>query len=452
MDPRVEAAVEASKRETLRSLQELCRQPSVSAQDLGVKECSRLLESMMKEAGLKTRIVTEHGGQPIVYGERWEPGARKTVLFYNHYDVQPPEPLDEWKSGPFDPQIRDGFLYARGASDNKGNIIARLQSLKTLIGVDGKLPLNVKFLAEGEEEVGSPYLYRFVEKNPALLKADGCLWEGASSDAKGRPVIALGAKGMVYIELRAKGPNVDMHSSYSTLIENPGWRLVEALGSIRDKDGRVLVDGFYGDVEQPSSDEIKYLKEMPFDEETILKKTYGVSRFAKNLSGLEAKLEHFFRPTCNIAGVNSGYTGIGSKTVLPKSAFAKIDLRMVPRQKPDKILEAFRSHLRAKGYGDFEFLVESSYEAARTPMSDPIVKVVRETAKDIYGVEPVVHPSMAGSGPMYLFVNRLKIPTASIGIGHFGSKIHAPNENIRVEDLHRGTRYIVELMRRMAHS
>ncbi|MBI4257843.1 MAG: M20/M25/M40 family metallo-hydrolase [Thaumarchaeota archaeon] len=451
LDDRLEVAVEEGKREAVRLVQDLCRQPSVSAQNLGVKECSRLLESMMKDAGLETRIITDHGGQPIVYGERIVDDAKRTLLFYDHYDVQPPEPLDEWKSDPFSGEVRDGFLFARGASDNKGNIVARLQALKILLQVYGKLPSNVKFLAEGEEEVGSPFLHKFVEANMELLRADGCMWEGASSDAKDRPVIALGAKGLIYIELRVKGPKVDMHSSYSTLIENPAWRLVEALSALRDDQGRVLVDGFYDDVEQPSVEELEYLEKMPFDEERLLKKDYGVDRFVHGLSGLDAKREYFYGPTCNIAGINSGYTGAGSKTVLPKKAFAKIDLRMVPKQDPQKILASVKKHVESKGFADFQFLVESSYEAARTPMSDPFVRIVESSAKEIYGVNPVIHPSMAGSGPMYLFVNRLRIPTASIGIGHFGSKIHAPNENIRLEDLYKGIRYMVRFMQTMGN-
>ena len=452
LDARLERAVESRQVPAVENLQRFCRQPSVSAQDLGVKECADLLVRMMTAAGLRARIYADHGGQPVVYGERIESNALKTLLFYNHYDVQPPDPLEEWESGPFAAEIRGGRLYGRGASDNKGNIVARLEALRCLIDTYGRLPVSIRFLAEGEEEVGSPRLDRFVDLHGDLLQADACLWEGTNRDAADRPVVALGAKGMLYVEIRVKGPSVDVHSSYSTLVENPAWRLVEALRSIRAPDGKVLLEGFYDEVEPPSEEDLRHLEGLPFQEEHQIREEYGIQRFVNGATGLDAKIAYFHHPTCNVAGLNAGYTGPGSKTVLPRTAFAKIDFRMVPRQNPSKILAALRRHLQQRGFGDFEIIEHGSYEAARTPMSAGFVRVVEAAAREIYRKDAVLHPSMAGSGPMCLFVNRLKIPTASLGIGHFASKIHAPNENIRLDDLAMGIRLLIHLLQRFAAS
>ncbi len=432
-------------------LKGLCAQPSISAQGVGIDECARLVKEMLEEAGLLVELRKEHGGNPIVLGELMNPRARKTLLFYNHYDVQPPDPLDGWLHPPFEPKVQDGKLYARGAADNKGNIIARLKAVETLLKTIGEVPVNVKFVIEGEEEVGSLTLPDFVKTNKERLRADLCIWETGYIDEKGRPNVYLGAKGILYVELTVKDPSSDLHSSYGVIVDNPAWRLVKALGSLRAPDGKVLIEGFYEHVEKLSEDDLALLEMIELDEES-LKRRLGIRSLLGGLTGLEAKAAYYLGPAVNICGLVAGYIGPGSKTILPSKASAKLDFRLVLKQSPDDILSKLRRHLDKLGFSDVEIVYLNGYPAGRTPIAHPFVKLVTETAAEVYGAETVVCPSIAGSGPVYLFTEALGIPTISTGCNYYDSKVHAPNENIRVKDFITGIKHIALLLSKFASS
>jgi len=428
-------------------LRELCRQPSVAAQGLGMAETARMVQELLAGIGAEVQLI-ETGGYPLVYGEL--PGQRsKTLTFYNHYDVQPPEPLEEWDSGPFAAEVRDGRLFARGAADNKGNLIARIATVAAYLKVHGELPLNVKFIVEGEEEIGSPHLGEFAERHPELVRADGYIWEFGDRDFKERPQVYLGLKGILYVELQARGAARELHSSWGTVVPNPAWRLIWALRALKGEDEEVLIPGFYERVRRPSAEERAALAKIDFDE-AGWRERFGLRNYLVNLSGEELLEYHLYRPSCTICGLESGYRGPGSKTVLPNAARAKVDFRLVPDQDPEEILSLLKEHLAAQGFSDIEVISHSREHPARTPLDDPLVGAVVTAARRAYGKEPQVYPIAAGSGPMYSLCQRFGIPAVSTGIGYWGSGAHGPNEHIRLDDLAQGMRHIALIIREFA--
>ncbi|MDP2872106.1 MAG: M20/M25/M40 family metallo-hydrolase [Bacillota bacterium] len=440
--------IESRRGALLAELQALCRQPSIAAQNVGMAETAEMVRRMMEDAGLKAEIVPT-GGHPVVYGEL-DVGAPRTLLFYNHYDVQPPEPLDEWTHPPFGAEIHDGVLYARGVSDNKGNFAARIQAVRLLREAAGGLPVNVKFLVEGEEEIGSGHLGEFIIANRDRLGADGAVWESGYKDAQGRPGLYFGVKGILYVELRVRGANRDLHSAGAAVIENPAWRLVWLLNTLKGPDERVLLDGFYDDVLPPSEEDLVWARGSTPEEEAARLAGLGIKQYLLGLTGLDLAVKSLFQPTCTICGLTAGYQGEGSKTVLPKVASAKLDFRLVPKQDPQRVLASLRDHLRRQGCGDFEVIVHGAEPAGRTSLNAPIAKVLIETAREAYGVEPSVSPTQAGSGPMHWLVDELGIPTGSIGVGWHRANNHAPDESIRVDDYFENMRHVALLLVRFA--
>src|ERR671916_2265961 len=365
--------VDGSKEELLGELNEFLRMPSISAREDESGEfrrCAQWVAGKLEEAGAQASIM-ETEGHPVVYAEVGSGGA--TLLSYGHYDVQPPEPLELWESDPFEPQVRDGGLYARGVADDKGDVLARIQALRLYMEEHGPPPFELKFLIEGEEEVGSPNLAPFVRSNAELLSADACLWEGSMKDEAGRPMIFCGTKGMAYVELRARGASHDLHSMYGGIAPNPVWRLVQALRTIKDEGGEITLDGLEDLIEPPSEEELEAIRGIPFDD-AALRKLWGVDVLDRNLTGEEALREYLLRPTANIAGIQSGYTGPGSKTIVPSEAFVKMDFRLVSGQSPGPVLELIRSHLRKRGFGDVEVVDLHGVEAAKTPVGSPVVR------------------------------------------------------------------------------
>ncbi len=265
-------------------------------------------------------------------------------MFYNHYDVQPPEPLELWDSPPFAAEIRDGHLYARGVADNKGNLVARLAAVEAWLAVRGELPLNVVFVAEGEEEIGSPNLGPFAEENIPKLRPDGCIWEAGYKDTKDRLEITLGAKGILAVDLRVRTLGRDLHSANAAVFRSPAWRLIWALDSLKGPDERILIPGFYDDVRPPDDRDRALLAAWDFDEAGQLAE-FGADQYVLGLSGEALKEKYLFQPTCNVCGFHTGYGGPGVKTVLPAEALAKLDFRLVPDQDPWDILEKLRAHL-----------------------------------------------------------------------------------------------------------
>jgi acetylornithine deacetylase/succinyl-diaminopimelate desuccinylase-like protein len=428
--------------ETVARLQAFCRQPSIAAQGVGMAEMADLVCRTLQQAGAKAELVPTDG-YPIVVGHLGT-GA-KTLMFYNHYDVQPPEPLELWDSPPFAAEIRDGYLYARGVADNKGNLVARLAAVEAWLAVRGQLPLNVLFVVEGEEEIGSPNLGPFAAANRDKLQADGCIWESGYKDTRGRLEILLGVKGILAVDLRVRTVARDLHSSRAAIFDSPAWRLIWALDSLKDRDERILIPGFYDDVLPPDARDRAMLAAWDYDEAGQLAEI-GARRFVLGLSGEALKEKLLFQPTCNVCGFHTGYGGPGVKTVMPAEAAAKLDFRLVPNQDPHDLLNKLRAHLDAAGFADVEIEAEGPEFPARTDPDDPLVAAVTSAARRAYGGEPVVMPLMSATGPMYELCQRWGLPAAGAGIGWAGSRGHSPNENIRLDDLRQGIRHIALLI------
>ena len=436
--------IDAHSQDFLSDLVQLVKQPSVSAKGEGIQECAEMVEKMMKKVGLSTRIIPEEKGNPVIYGEIKSETSEKTLLFYNHYDVQPPEPLDEWIYDPFSGEIKDGKIYGRGVADNKGNIVSRLNVVQAFLETVGSVPINLKFVIEGEEEIGSPNLPSIITEHKNLFSANAGIWEFGDTDRKGRPTIYLGLKGVLSVELRAKGANRDVHSANAPIIPNPAWRLAWALNTLKNDKDKILIDGFYDDVETPSPEEVECLTTICYEEEEE-KKELGLKNYIHDLSGLELLKALLYQPTCTINGFLTGYTDIGSKTVLPNTAMAKLDFRLVPNQMPNDIFDKLVRHLKNHGFGDIEVIGHGSTEPVKTPITDKFVQVVIETAEKVYSKDAAVYPMSAGSGPMHLFRNLLGYPIASVGCSHAESCSHAPNENITVDGFITATKFIAAL-------
>ena len=442
--------IEEHQDEAIDELIRLVRLPSVSAQGGATQETAELLERTLKELGFRVDIVPKPGGNAVVLAELAGASAR-TLLFYNHYDVQPAEPLELWSSPPFEPAVREGKIYGRGVSDNKGNIAARLAAIRAFRAVRGQAPVSIKFCIEGDEEMGSPGIEPFVAEHADRLAADACIWEGSGVNWQGQLQIMLGVKGILYVELVATGANRDAHSSYATVVPNPAWRLAWALASLKDADENIRIAGFYDSVRPTTAAERAAVEAMPSEEDHTAE-SLGLTGFLKGVRGFDYRLRHIFEPTCNIAGLSAGYEGSGVKTVLPCRATAKLDFRLVPDQTPDEILAKLRRHLDAEGFADIEVRHLSGERPARTPIDHPFVGVVREAAREVYDAEPLVGPSMAGTGPLHPFAETLALPTADCGVGYPDARIHAPDENIRLVDFVRGAQHVAAILERFAAS
>jgi len=423
--------VRAHAREYVDELKELVRLPTVSAHGTAIPETANVVLARAKRAGVAAEARTAKGGPPTIVGETGS--GDRTLLVYDHYDVQPPDPLDEWKTAPFEPTERDGKLFGRGVSDNKGNLMARLQAIEAYRATVGELPLRIRVLYEGEEEIGSEHLADFVRENAARLKADGCIWEAGYKDAAGRPTISLGLKGIAYFELRVRGAKSDVHSSQGTIIPNPAWRLVWALSTLKDAEDRITIDGLMDHVRKPDAADIALLERLPYDEGET-KRIHGIDSFVRGLTGTPLKLKHFFEPTCTICGITSGYSGPGSKTVLPAVASAKLDFRLVPDLEPKLVGELLRRHLDRRGFSDIEITPFHGEKPSRWPNTTAVAQAALAACADTYGREPMVYPLMVGSGPMSQVCDELGIPVVGFGSGNAASANHAPNENIAIAD------------------
>ena len=423
----------------------LASQPSVSARKEGIEECASLVEKMLQETGATTKVLRMDGAAPLIFGEIRSNRSPKTMLFYNHYDVQPEEPLDLWKSPPFRPEIRDGRIYGRGVSDDKGELVSRLKIAESFLKTSGDLPCNVKFCFEGEEETGSVHLEKYISDHADLFSADAVVWEYGTLDLEGRPMVSLGVKGMIYLEFVLKSLSQDAHSSYAAALPSAPWRLVRLLNLLKDKDERILVPGWYDKVATLADDELTVLKDMPFDG-AAFRETYGASGFLGGMGEAQAKKALVQRPTANIAGIWSGYTGPGSKTVLPKEIHAKMDFRLVPDQDPDELLKRLRKFLDDNGFADVEMRLESMEPAARTSYRDPFAQAAINAAEKVYKKKPVVELSSPGTGPLYIFTRRYNMPSVDIGVSAMDGGIHAPNENLKLENLKNGMLWIAETM------
>uniref|UniRef100_A0A832I5L2 M20/M25/M40 family metallo-hydrolase n=1 Tax=Eiseniibacteriota bacterium TaxID=2212470 RepID=A0A832I5L2_UNCEI len=430
----VDRWLEAHLERSFEDLACLVAVPSVGAQHRGLVECADLVADLLRRRGFDAEVVPS-GGAPVVMAER-AGRSERTLLFYNHYDVQPAEPLESWDSPPFELTRRDGRLWARGVSDDKGHLTARLHALDALLAVDGELPCRVKFVIEGEEETSSVHLHDVVMAHRGRLAADACVWEFGGVDHRDVPMQYLGLRGICYVELSVETAALDVHSGLGgSIIANAAWRLTWALASLKGPDGRVRIPGFYDAVVPPSARDRALMEALP-EVADEYRARWGVAGFLNGLTGgVALRLAEVFEPTCTICGLTSGYQGPGSKTVLPARASAKLDFRLVPDQTPAAVLDGLRRHLDAEGFSDVRVEPLGSEPPARTDPDHPFVKLVVDAAEPVYGTKMALVPMIGGSGPNHVFVHGLGVPVVTAGLGHPDTRAHAPNENLR-EDLY----------------
>ncbi len=426
---------------------ELCAQPSVSAQNWGMTECGQLVEDLIRRHGGEAETY-DTPRNPVVVG-RFAGHSDRTLLLYNHYDVQPVEPLELWTNPPFEPTRRDGKIFGRGTKDDKGEWIARLAAIDALrAAYGGTLPCSVICVVEGDEEMSSPHIREFVRQHQALLGCEGAIWEGGDIGRDGYPIVPLGVRGILEVELSVRTLSHDAHSGNAHILPNAAWRLLWAVSALKGPDETVRIPGFYERVQTPSEQDLAYFTSLWEANPALaaqLKNLYDVRSFAGGRTG-EDLLRSVFSPTCNIQGIGSGYQGSGSKTIVPSVATAKIDFRLVPGQDPEDIAEKLRSYLDRLGFRDVDMTVMGWMGPARTDPADPLVRIVTDTAAAIYGGSPALVPLIGGSSPGYAFADTLGIPVVTAGIGYWDNRPHAPNEHFRIEDFIQGTRHLAAIL------
>lgn len=423
----------------------LCSQPSISTTGVGIHECARLIANTLAEHGLETELF-ETPTYPIIVG-RAKGTSERTLLFYNHYDVQPVDPLDLWTTPPFEPEIRDGKLFARGAKDDKGELVARLMAMDAVREANnGVLPCGVTFIVEGEEEIGSGGISQFVREHLELLKCDGAVWEEGNIDHEGFPTEFLGCRGVMCLELHVRTLTRDAHSGSAHALPNAAWRLVQALTSLKGVDERILIPGFYDKVVPPTARDLELFDAMP-SFEAFAREQYGVREFVHGHTGREID-EAVFEPTCNICGITSGYQDEGTKTVIPATAMAKIDFRLVPDQDPDDILQKLRAHLDLLGFADVSIVQpEAPMYPYKTQADHPLIELSLSAAEEVYGKRGYIEPLSGGSSPVYAFAKPLgNIPVIAPGVGYWDNRSHSPDEHIRIEDFVNATRQIGRIL------
>jgi acetylornithine deacetylase/succinyl-diaminopimelate desuccinylase-like protein len=424
------AAIDARRDDYLARLIEYLRRPSISAHGVGMAEVAEVLQAWLARLGMAPRLLPTPGW-PVVYGRRADAPGAPTVLLYGHYDVQPPDPLDAWISPPFEPAIRNGRIYARGAGDNKGQHFAQLLAIETLIEQLGALPCNVVVVLEGEEEVGSPHLASFVREQRDLLACDLVITADGPVHESGQSCILFGVRGVLSFELRARGANRDLHSgNFGGVAPNPIWRLVHLLATMKDVDGRIMIDGFYDRVQPPTDLERAALAALPVDEERVRRDLDLAAFDTPHDRGYAERLALW--PTLTINGMHGGYGGPGSKTVLPHEAFVKCDIRLVADQTVADTLEKVSAHVRRHA-PDIELIFQGGMEPSKTPLDSPYAMPIRRSLAAVHGVEPLLIPAMGGSLPDYVFTRILGVPAFVVPYANHDEDNHAPNENIEVE-------------------
>ena len=436
IDENANKAIDAAKK--------ICSIPTVAAKGQGIEETANLVQKMLEDAGLSSERY-ETQGAPVITGHL-DVGAKRTLLFYDHYDVQPAEPFDLWVSPPFEPEIRDGRIYARGIADNKGDTISRIWAVQAFHDAGVDIPVNIKFVIEGEEEISSPNLPDFTKEHSEFLKADGGIWEFGSAGFDGTQEAWLGLKGILYVQLEVTRLSHDAHSSNSAILPSAPFRLVWALSSLKDQNERILIDGFYDKVVPMTETDREFAAKVDLEEEAR-REFYGIDTFVKNYEGDALREAYYYQPHLSIDGLTSGYQEAGSMTVLPAKASAKIDFRLVENQHPTELLEKLRNHLDKHGFTDVKIAWHDGYPAAKTSVDHPFVKIIETANQKVFNHAIRIHPTCPGSGPLYLF--KEYVPMVSIGIGDHNSRAHSPNESVPVDNFIKSMKRIAVVMGEM---
>ncbi len=426
------------------------RQPSISAQKIGLDECCDLLMRLMAKDGLPVRKMPVEGGPSIVFSDIRAKRSAKTLLCYAHYDVQPVEPLDLWVSPPFEPTIREGVIFARGATDNKSGALAFWKAAQAFKVVRGDVPCHLKFVIEGEEEMGSPHFLPWVAQNAAMLACDAstCL-DGPADHSNKLPAIKLGVKAILYVELRLRMNEKDVWSGYAGWVPSPVWRMHKLLSTILDPDtGRILIDGWYDDLLPIESDDEELLRQsFPRFDEAEAKRELGITQFAWGMDAWEAVKRRHYGPTANICGIVAGYTGEGGKTIIPNEIKVKMDFRCPPNLEPARQLEKLRAHLAKHGFQDVELIVHTARaNPYKTSPREPIAQAVIRAADQVFGGMPTVY-GVSTNGLIKVHVPH---PAVLAGFADPDCRLHAPNENMPVDRLFKGIKFAATIMEEYA--
>jgi acetylornithine deacetylase/succinyl-diaminopimelate desuccinylase-like protein len=442
--PKIYAYIDAHRDQHLGNLQRWLRQRSLSAQNDGIRDMAALLRDDLRRIGFQEAEIAETSGHPGVFGYL-DQGAPKTLLVYMMYDVQPVEP-DAWRVKPFDAALVDHdlgrVLMARGAVNQKGPQRAFLNAVESILAVEKKLPVNLMVLAEGEEELGSPHMPELIAKYEKRLRtASGVVFPFPSQERGGGVTLNLGVKGILYFELEAKGGDrggpvsAEVHGSSKAIVESPTLRLIQAIASLTSRDGNTIaIPGYYDAIRAPNAEEQRLYKAMLPSfaaREASMKKSLDVRRWVGDWTGEQALLHYLHDTTLNVDGIWSGYTGPGTKTILPHKATAKIDSRLVPNQTPEEALRLIREHLDRNGFADLEIRRLGGYPPAQSSVDAPLIRTAIGVYNK-YGLTPAVAPRLAGSAPYYLFTEQLGLPMLAGGIG-IGSGAHAPDEFLLID-------------------
>ena len=443
MSNKLQLHVENNRQRFLDELCELLRIPSISTlpdHSDDVQRAAEFVAASLRTVGLQTVEIIPTERHPLIYGEWLEAPGKPTVLFYGHYDVQPVDPLDLWESPPFEPRVEGGNLYARGACDDKGQMYAHIKALETLRDVHGTFPVNVKFLIEGEEEVGGESIAAYIPANREKLSADVALVSDTAMYAPNMPTLCTGLRGMVYMEWEAHGPSHDLHSGlYGGAAPNAVYGLVELLAKCKDAGGVIRIPGVYDDVAEPSSGERESWRQLPFDEADYLSSEVGSTALAGE-AGYSVFEQTWARPTFEVHGVAGGFTGPGGKTVIPATATAKVSMRLVPHQDPAKVLALVREFVEAETPLGIEVEVRGLYSAPATLVDPdhPAVETAARALSDVFG-KPTVYIRSGGSVPVVGDITRhLGTPAVLMGFGLPDDRLHSPNEKFALENYYKG--------------
>ena len=444
-----------NKERFLKELKDLLRIPSVSTlpqHKKDVLQAAQFLADELKRIGMENVEIIPTAGHPLVYCDWLHAQGKPTVLSYGHYDVQPPDPLDEWKTPPFEPTERDGNIYARGAVDDKGQMYMHVKALEALLQSNGgKLPVNVKVLLEGEEEIGGESIAKFVKENPQRLKADFALVSDTEMFAPDLPTLNVGLRGLIYTELEATGAKIDLHSGmYGGAAPNPFFALAQIISKLKDENGKILIPGFYDRVAKPSADELKAWKNLPFNEEEYRKNEVG-SKELTGEPGFSVQERTWARPTVEVHGMPGGFTGAGAKTVIPSKATAKVSMRIVPDMKPEEAFEQYKKYVMSIVPKGIELKVKllSMGEPSIIPTDNPYIKASTAAMKEVFGKDTVFIRS-GGSIPIVAeFEKYLHIPSVMMGFGLPDDNLHAPNEKFHIANFYRGIESITRFLEKL---
>lgn len=425
-----------------------CRQPSIANTGEGMELMASMVHDRLQRLGASVERKVVPGSYPYICADIGQ--GPRTLLVYNHYDVQPARLEDGWTNPPFEPDIRSGYLYARGVADNKANMLFRIQAVEAYQAIYGELPIRVRFFIEGEEEIGSPHLKRFLLENSEFVQADGCIWEGGRT-IKGRPTLQMGLRGILYLELSIYAASRALHSSWANIVDNPALslieRLLQALHGITDSQKRPAFGELLETIPPPTPRDLEMLAAIPLTIEDLPREHHiqpsdGITNVA------EAFRRVLFEPSCTVCGIGCPDINPGVKTTIPNYAKAKLDFRLPPGMNPDHVETSLRQHLDERGFQDVHIQRLIALQGARTSPDTAIVQATRDAIRHTYGIEPILYPFMPASGPMYDLCQAQGTPAVTFGAGHAGDNVHGVDENICIDDYFQALEAFTEIFSR----